>query len=289
MYARTQCFRYRHAGFHHYCCGCSKRHSFDLRIIGRPKVPLDTERPRITKRAWLALALVLVSLGLSAGAFYYFFRPRIMEKIVEKPIERIVEKEKLVPSECPKLSSREPSKSGQKKQSPPAASGQSPITLDCGGGNCAQTSGQTGGLTVGQLNVGSVARNLSKADRDQLTGSLAGFHSKVEIHALAASADAYQYAEQIRQALKAASVNVTPNVYLGVIPGSIVYGVRADFHGESRPQGGQMLIEKDSQVGILLLALRAGHVVSGGVFTDPAIHEDTIKLIVGFNPADQPK
>jgi hypothetical protein len=67
---------------------------FDLRIIGRPAVPLDQTTPRTTKRAWLALVLVLVSLGLSTGAFYYFFHPRI----IEKP-ERVVEKS--VPTPCP--------------------------------------------------------------------------------------------------------------------------------------------------------------------------------------------
>jgi hypothetical protein len=54
-----------------------------------------------TKKAWLALALSLLSLGFSLFAAYHFFRPRIVEKIIEKPVGRIVEKECPKPPECP--------------------------------------------------------------------------------------------------------------------------------------------------------------------------------------------
>jgi hypothetical protein len=65
---------------------------FDIRIRGRQTVPLAPTESR-TRRAWLAFALALLSLGLSAGAFYYFFRPRVVEKIVEKTGEK--------PAPCP--------------------------------------------------------------------------------------------------------------------------------------------------------------------------------------------
>jgi hypothetical protein len=53
-------------------------------------MPVD-QATRTTKRAWVALALVFISLALSAGAFYYFFHPRIevqtTEKIITAPYE----------------------------------------------------------------------------------------------------------------------------------------------------------------------------------------------------------
>src|SRR6266849_5167581 len=56
----------------------------DLRTIGRRKVPLDQIKTRPRARAWVVLVVALISLGLSLGAFYYFFRPRTVEKNVEK-------------------------------------------------------------------------------------------------------------------------------------------------------------------------------------------------------------
>ena len=68
---------------------------YDIRIRGRHGMPLAPTESKRTKKAWLALAVALFSLGLSAGAFYYFFRPHITTKIVE----RLVEKQ--VPVPCP--------------------------------------------------------------------------------------------------------------------------------------------------------------------------------------------
>ncbi|MFZ0774408.1 MAG: hypothetical protein WCA49_21755 [Candidatus Sulfotelmatobacter sp.] len=55
---------------------------FDLRIRGRQNMPPAQTESRPMRKAWLALGLALLSLGLSAAAFYYFFRPRIVEKVV---------------------------------------------------------------------------------------------------------------------------------------------------------------------------------------------------------------
>jgi hypothetical protein len=59
---------------------------FDIRIRGRQAVPLAPVESRRTRKAWLALVLAVLSLGLSAGAFYYFFHPRIVQKIVDGPV-----------------------------------------------------------------------------------------------------------------------------------------------------------------------------------------------------------
>jgi hypothetical protein len=66
----------------------------DIRIWGRSATVKPLRVP------WLSILILIVSTSLSAAAFYYFFRPRILEKIVEKPVDRIVEKSVLVP--CPK-------------------------------------------------------------------------------------------------------------------------------------------------------------------------------------------
>jgi|SRR5580698_9070345 hypothetical protein len=76
----------------------------DVRIFGRPNMPLEGIPHFRARQARIAIVVALISLGVSVGAFYYFFRPRVVEKIVEKPIDRIVEKtvEKPAIVPCPK-------------------------------------------------------------------------------------------------------------------------------------------------------------------------------------------
>lgn len=52
------------------------------------------------KNLWPVYVVLAVNLCISAGAFYYFFRPRIVEKTVWKPVDRVVEK--IVQTPCPK-------------------------------------------------------------------------------------------------------------------------------------------------------------------------------------------
>lgn len=111
----------------------------------------------------IMLALVAAALGMSGYGFYRSYRPKIVEKIVERPVEKVVEK--LIPQECPQTSvpsrqhSDKPktlSQSTVVKGVPVTksdAANQPPIQQDCGGGNCAASVGQQGGITAGQLNV----------------------------------------------------------------------------------------------------------------------------------------
>lgn len=82
---------------------------------------------------------------------------------MEKPVEKVVEK--LIPQECPSTSASSRQHSGKPKiLAPPSvlrgtpvtksnAQSQPPIQQDCGGGNCASSVWQQGGITTGQLNV----------------------------------------------------------------------------------------------------------------------------------------
>ncbi|MCU1302666.1 MAG: hypothetical protein JWQ87_2950 [Candidatus Sulfotelmatobacter sp.] len=50
---------------------------FDLRIVGRPKMPLEGIPYFRARQAGIAIVIAFVSLGVSVAAFYYFFRPRL--------------------------------------------------------------------------------------------------------------------------------------------------------------------------------------------------------------------
>ncbi len=125
----------------------------DIRIFGRPNMPLEGIPHFRARQAWIAIVVALISLGISMGAFYYFFRPRVVEKIVEKPVD------KLVPQECPKCStttvsshSKKPAKVAPEQPTPEqnqsghdnAQTG--PITQ---GPNSALSFDQKGGVTAG--------------------------------------------------------------------------------------------------------------------------------------------
>jgi hypothetical protein len=107
-------------------------------------------------RKWklvLMLSLVGASLALSGYGFYRSFHPRIIEKTVEKPVDRVVEK--VVQAQCPKTDSNVTANSGRKKAkkdpTAPVAQPQQPSMAQ--DGNCAQSSGQTGGITAGAIVV----------------------------------------------------------------------------------------------------------------------------------------
>jgi hypothetical protein len=123
---------------------------FDIRIHGRSGVDAELSIPNPRKKPWIALALVTVSACFSAGALYYFFRPRIHETVVERPVEKLIEKQAPIP--CPKRAPEQSKRSAPKTQAEQEP--QPPIEQECGGGNCAASLGQQGGVTAGQINLG---------------------------------------------------------------------------------------------------------------------------------------
>jgi hypothetical protein len=111
----------------------------------------------------IMLLLVGLSVAFSGYGFFRALRPKIVERVVEKPVEKIVEK--VVPQECPPVPSATLKHSTKPKRSPQSdtlkgktvtktdAPSEPPIKQDCGGGNCAASVGQQGGVTAGQINV----------------------------------------------------------------------------------------------------------------------------------------
>jgi hypothetical protein len=132
----------------------------------KPREPIWGLTMPLSKNWKLAimLGLVAASLGMSSYGFYRSYQPKIVEKTVEKPVEKVVEK--LVPQECPlnPIPSRQHFNRQSKTLPQPTvlrgtpvtktdAPNQPPIQQDCGGGNCAASVGQQGGITAGQVNV----------------------------------------------------------------------------------------------------------------------------------------
>jgi hypothetical protein len=121
---------------------------------------METILARIESQKWklvVMLGLVGLTLCFSGYGFYRSLRPLVVEKVVEKPVDKIVS----VPQECPPVPnpSTKPKRSSQsailkgKPVTRTHAPSEPPIKQDCVGGNCAASVGQQGGVTAGQINV----------------------------------------------------------------------------------------------------------------------------------------
>lgn len=151
----------------------------DIRIFGRTKVPSAQGKPRIAKRVWLALTLAIVSLGLSAGAFYYFFRPRTFyktvteEKRVPEPCPQAAPEVKPIPKTIqpkhPKLSLAEPTTPDSRV---PVPSQNCPNGICNGGDN-------NGTQTVN--NYGTTERRISEDQKKSLIPILKQYPSEVSV------------------------------------------------------------------------------------------------------------
>jgi hypothetical protein len=173
---------------------------FDLRIIGRPNMPLEGMPAFRARQAWIALGIAVISLGVSAGAFYYFFRPRI----VEKPVEKIIEK--AVPTACPEQKAPEakpipgakPLKKSEHVEANPATVPKvGTPSQNCPNGIC------VGGENSGTATVNNYAPPARHLSPDQVAG-LEEVAKNFPAHVVVLAVPEHEpmdYAEEIRQTL----------------------------------------------------------------------------------------
>ncbi len=227
-------------------------------------------------KAWLALGLAASSVCLSSFAAYHFFRPRI----VERPVEKIVEK--MVQQECPKC---QPTTSGSRKQQhkdSPAA-GVPSTTINAPGG-IPITGGNVTNPTVN--NFAPPARELTSDDSGILVASLSRTKATVRIGAMV-DKEAFHFAGQLYGAFKTAGWTVIEDRVRGLVPGpDQPPGVRVGFHGEPPKGADNTTIEvaDDSLQWRVIAALEKAHVKELYVSPRPEIPEGTIEIAVWANP-----
>jgi hypothetical protein len=220
----------------------------------KPKQRSDGGKMSLS-RGWklvLMLMLVAISLGLSGYGFYRSLRPKIV--VVEKPVDRIVEKEKLVQSDCSHVV--HPKKNAEKKDvthKDTLGPLPSPIQQDCGGGNCAASVGQQGGITAGQINIAPPDRHLTLFQKNAITDFVRGKHCKIDmLSGLANAPDAQNYALEIAAAFRDGGCDAPKECNLGVMPSGTLRGIEIIYHDDAIHQPGQMiLISKETQEGIV--------------------------------------
>ena len=142
-------------------------------------------------------------------------------------------------------------------------------------------------VTAGTINIGEQPRVITPEDKEQLKSHLQGFHSKVSIGVDVGARDGMQLASQLQSVLKEAQVSVEDIEYVAG-SGKILYGMQLEFHGEEKPMGAAIHYWSDSQLGILAGALNSAHMPVASVHPSPSCPEDTIKVIIGFDPKTKP-
>ena len=147
--------------------------------------------------------------------------------------------------------------------------------------------GQNNIAQIGNNNQANIdtGRRLSKKDRSRLINALMGLSVKVRFSAMLAAPDASQYAYDLREAFKAAGIEVvdtpfqvTPVAFTGA-PWS---GTEVAWHEES--QGSNVNVSLDSPQGKILEALANAHASPKHAHVGPEEPEGIFTIVVGLKP-----
>jgi hypothetical protein len=263
---------------------------FDIRIKGRqPSSHQPANQPRRDKRVWIALSIAIIAGCLSIYGLYEARHPKIVEKIVEKPVDRIVVQQ------CPQVPCRVvahgvPAKSPLPKT---LTNTPAPVPVTASDHSIAIGSVSGNGNTVSPsiTTFANPGRSLSAEDQAQLKAHIPiAFHSKLRFWSIPSAPDSYIFAVQLKDAFKAAGVRVDDNIQLGAFTdGTVLYGVLMQVPGADQPKGTPVAFPGNSPPAMLAYVLAAAHVEIGGVNVTSKLPEDTMEIMVGFNPADKPK
>jgi hypothetical protein len=127
-------------------------------------------------------------------------------------------------------------------------------------------------------------RHLSDDDKNQLKTGLAGFHLKIQLGVATGVPDGLQLANELQSALRAAGVTVADKIPFLINDGSVLYGVQLDYHGDEQPLHSLIRYYSNSPLGILETALIAAHLPVSSIHPQPSYVEDTIEVVIGFDP-----
>jgi hypothetical protein len=155
---------------------------------GEPMKPLWLHK-LLTSNIFLAVLLAIGLLGSCTQAYLLQKKPKVIVQTVEKPIDRIVEK--IVQKDCPQAATL-----GKPKRSTPP-----PPTMsqECHGGDCAQSYGQSGGITAGRVEVNTPPkRTLTETQKQGIKDFLQNIPQTVliTVGSVYGSGDGDMYANQ---------------------------------------------------------------------------------------------
>lgn len=190
----------------------------------------------------IMVGLMVLSLGFSGYGFYRSFRPKIVERIVERQVPTICPS---VPATVPE--NKEPARS--KKQAPPknglSPSGNDNVTgntVTQGAGSIAQFGGFGNTATI--INK-DAPRRLSGLQKRELITCLSKKPGRFSIGALQGNSEAYMYAQDWREVFISAGWEIVHKdipIQIFMIGGGMWSGIHFSVHDAS-PIDGQVALE----------------------------------------------
>ncbi|MGA9863728.1 MAG: hypothetical protein WA383_19790 [Terriglobales bacterium] len=167
----------------------------------------------LSKYRSLATIIIIPIVTFALG----FFGPSILKKLTEKPPQKAYQSS--TPAEIAQMTSPLTTQGQSSNSRNTGANGASStrgkvpheapntpppaILQDCGGGNCAVSSGQTGGVTAGQINV-DTDRHLAPKQIADIEAAKAACAAMSFIHVTASSDEAKRHAYEFINALQSA-------------------------------------------------------------------------------------
>jgi hypothetical protein len=230
-------------------------------------------------KSWKHVAVVLLisALVIGGGLFWldnWATRKRAEMDAVTAP-PKPISPSPAVAQPSPKVLKREPSI----KQ-----------TARTNNGHVIQQTGQNNIAQIGNNNQASIdtGRRLSREDRVLLITNLAGVKAKVRFASIMQAADSYQYALDLREAFKAAGIDVDetpPPISVRVIIGVPWFGTEVAWHGQN--QGSMASIDWDSPQGKIFQALDYAHANPRAAHIGLEEPEGVVTVVVGLKPVEK--
>jgi hypothetical protein len=262
----------------------------------KPKRRAEGEKLPLSRKWKLVIMLLLVgiSLGLSGYSFYRAYKPKIVERVIEKqiPVEKVVQKD-CPPNIAPKPSSAKLPKKHTSKSTVSTSGGDSPAvgSITQGTGS-ALSFNQKGGITAGTI-IGKIpppARQLPTADIDALTSMLAKHPGNILILYAQHDEEAYSLAKQIGDMLTAAGWTLKQPVTETMIVssgGPPSYGIEIGFKGQTVPAGSPVTLDINTASGLLGRVLQHFFPNSFYATPSPNFSDNEVLLTIMENPMEK--
>ena len=157
-------------------------------------------------------------------------------------------------------------------------------------GHVIQQTGQNNIAQIGNNNQASIdtGRRLSREDRGRLITRLAGVKAKVRFASILQAPDSYQYALDLREAFKAAGIDVDetpPPISPRTVIGPPWFGTQVSWHGQN--QGSTATFDWDSPQGKIFQALDNAHANPRTAHIGLEEPEGVITVTVGVKPEEK--
>ncbi len=148
------------------------------------------------------------------------------------------------------------------------------------GASCAQSSGQTGGITAGQINIVPAERHLTPLQKAVIADFVRGKQCKINmLRALINVPDAQNYALEIAKAFRDGGCDAPKECNLGTIPGGARHGIEVTFHDDAIHRDGEkVFVHNGTPEGVITGAFDHAKIP---IFVNTTGEKGIVSLLIG--------